>query len=178
MNIIFVTGNEKKAEDAQNILGQTITIEPLELEEIQSLDLEAIAKHKADQAFHKLKKPLIVDDAGLSIDAWNGFPGPFIKYLKEAGGNQLLLKMLKNEKNRLAKAVGAIAYHDGNTIHTFTGEIKGSIATCIGGEDIGWEPIFIPEGYDKTWAELGDKIKNSHSQRKQALDKLKNFLNN
>ncbi len=123
----FVTSNKNKARDAQEILGFPLEIVQLELLEIQSMDLEVIVMHKADEAFKILKKPLIVDDVGLFIDAWNGFPGPFVKFIGKNSYNQLL-RMLSSEINRKAYAKVAIGYHDGEKIHTFFGQMDGEIA--------------------------------------------------
>lgn len=98
--LFFVTGNEGKMMEAQRILGFPIEIVKFDLEEIQSLDLAEIVRHKVLQAYQIVKKPVFVDDVGLYVSAWNGFPGPFVKYLREAGGNELLLRMMRLENDR------------------------------------------------------------------------------
>ena len=129
--LFFATGNEGKAREAQQILGIPIEIKEIELDEIHSLDLKKIVEHKLIQAFEKVNASVIVDDVALKLEAWNGFPGPFVKFLHTAssGNNQLILKMLKNEENRNGILVATIGYHDGKEMHFFTGELKVTIAT-------------------------------------------------
>lgn len=175
-SLIFVTGNKKKAIEAQAILHIPVEIVDLDLDEVQSLDVKKIARQKARLAFKKIQKPLFVDDVGLYVEAWNGFPGPFIKFLFEAGGNDLLLKMLRDEKNKNVLAVGTIAYHDGEMIHIFQGEVRGIIADTARGVGLGWDPIFIPQDSQLTFAEMGEEQKNTISHRRRALEQFKKFL--
>jgi non-canonical purine NTP pyrophosphatase (RdgB/HAM1 family) len=175
--LCFVTGNKGKMKEAQEILGFPIDIEQLDLDEIQSLDLAEIVTHKAQQAFEKIKRPLIVDDVGLYINAWNGFPGPFIKFLLQSGGNELLVKLLSTDNNRTVIARAAIGYHDGSGVKTFIGDVKGSLAEAPRGNGgWGWDPVFIPEHSTMTYAEMGPEQKNKISHRRAALEKLKMYL--
>ena len=177
--IYFATGNKGKAREAQQILGIPIEITEIELDEIQSLDLKKIVGHKLKQAFDNVKSPVIVDDVALKLDIWNGFPGPFVKYLHVAsnGNNELILRMLENETNRNGTLVATIGYHDGRNAHFFTGEIRVTIATEERGKN-GWglDPILIPEGFNKTYAEMSEEEKNSDSHRRRALKNFKEFL--
>src|ERR1035437_608722 len=95
MKLTLVTGSKNKAIAVQKILGFPIEVEEIDLEEIQSNDLEKITLHKTQEAFEKIKKPVIVDDVGLYVEALNDFPGPLVKWvLKSGGGNaSLLLKI-------------------------------------------------------------------------------------
>lgn len=179
--LTFVTGNKAKARDTQKILGFPIIVKNAELDEIQELDLEKVAVHKVLQAYRKFKTPVFIDDVGFYIKAWNNFPGPFIKWILKAGeGNaSLLLKMLEGEKQRQADAKLVVAYHDGNNIHIFLGKITGVVSDKIRGENnfsFGWDSIFIPDGFDKTFAEMTFEEKSKISHRRKALDKFKKFL--
>lgn len=177
--IVLVTSNKAKARDIQKILGFPINVADIELEEIQETDLGKIAIHKINEAFEKIGSPVIIDDVGLYINAWNGFPGPLIKWILKAGeGNaSMLLKMMEGEENRKAQVRLVAAYHDGKKAHIFFGEDKGEIAEEIRGENgFGWDPVFIPEGSTKTFAEMSFEEKNKDSHRRQALEKLKKFL--
>lgn len=161
----------------QAILSIPLQIASLELEEIQSLDSEKIARYKVEAAYAKLKKPVFVEDVGFFIEAWNGFPGPFAKYLHRSVGNEGILRMLQAEKNRGVIARSVIAYHDGGVIYTFAGEHKGTISDAPrGGSGWGWDPIFIPEGASLTYAEMGTEEKNKISHRAYALLQFKKFL--
>lgn len=163
--------------EAQTMLGFPIEAVDIDLPEIQSLQYEDIVKQKAIDAFQIIKKPLIVDDAGLSIDTWNGFPGPLVKHIYKAGGEELLLKMLKNDLNRKAKTQALIGFYDGREVMTFMGECQGTIAQQPKGtQGWGFDPIFIPDGYTKTFAELGPEVKNTISHRRIALEKLRMYL--
>jgi XTP/dITP diphosphohydrolase len=173
-SLVFVTSNPQKLKEAREILGIQIISKNLEIDEIQELNIEKVIKRKALDSFERMNTPLFVDDVGLFIDEWNGFPGPFIKHV---GGNKMILKMMRSLKNRKATVKLAIGYHDGKKVNIFTSEVYGTIAKSERGEGMGWDPIFIPNGYTKTWAELGSEIKNNHSHRKIALDKLNDFLN-
>ncbi len=177
--LYFVTSNKDKVAEAQAILPIPLEIALIEVDEVQSLDLTTVVRKKTEKAFDVLHKPLFVDDVGFYIEAWKGFPGPFIKYLREAGGNDLLLYMLKHEKNRSVVAKAAIGYHDGKTIEIFMGEIKGVITMNSRGSD-GWgfDPLFQPEDSTQTFAEMGSIEKNTRSHRRRALEKFKAFLDN
>ncbi len=178
-NITLVTGNKAKIKETESILGFPIKVSHIELEEIQETDLEKIALHKLNEAFRRVKSPVIVDDVGLYIKAWGDFPGPFIKWiLKVSGGSaRLLLKLLEGEKNRSAVARLAVGYHDGEKPHVFMGETEGVISREIRGENgFGWDPVFIPKGFSKTYAEMTPDEKKQISHRRKGLDKLKEFL--
>jgi non-canonical purine NTP pyrophosphatase (RdgB/HAM1 family) len=176
-SLMFVTSNKGKALEAQSILNIPLDIVALDVDEIQSLDTVKITRKKAEQAFKLLGKPLIVDDVSMFIHAWNGFPGPFIKFIGEVGGSQLLLRMMDQEKDRSARVTASIGYHDGKTIHIFQGTIEGSIAYEIKGQTgFGWDGVFIPDGKELTYAQMDPVEKNSISHRRKALEKFKEFL--
>jgi len=175
--LCFVTSNENKAKEAEAILDLPIKIVNKEIKEIQSLNLEEVVRQKATDAYKEIKKPLFVEDVGIYVEAWNGFPGPFTRYLLESGGPDLFLRMMEHEQNRNVVAKVAIGFTYGKQIRTFTGEVKGKISGKVkGSRGWAWDFIFIPEGYDKTFAELGPKIKNIVSARHAALEKFKKFL--
>lgn len=178
--ITFVTGNKSKIREVSRILSFPIEVKELDLEEIQSLDLEKITLHKLNSAYKLVKGPVIVDDVSVEIEAWNSFPGPLIKWMLMIADNgaAAILKMMKDEKNRNAKAKLGIGFHDGKNAYIFIGEAKGKIATKIKGENgFGWDPIFIPDGYDVSYAEMDPAEKDKISHRGKALKKLSDFLN-
>lgn len=177
-NLTLVTGNPAKSREIQRILDIPITVKDLDLDEIQELDIEKIALHKINQAYDLLKTPVLIDDVSFSVVAWNSFPGPLIKWILKAGeGPSLLLKMLENEKNRNAIATLAVGFHDGFKAQIFLGSCKGSISHEIRGENgFGWDRVFIPVGYDLTFAEMDPEIKDKISHRGLALTKFKDFI--
>ncbi|HZE87456.1 MAG TPA: non-canonical purine NTP pyrophosphatase [Methylomirabilota bacterium] len=176
--LFFVSSNEAKIQEAQLILGVSIEIVSLDLVEIQDFDIENIVRQKAQTAYEQIKQPLIVDDVGFYVKAWNDFPGPFIKYIIQRGGPELLLDMLKNTTNKKAYCISAIGYHDGQKVHTFLGKVTGKITdTPMGSSHAkGFNAIFIPDGSDKTYSEMTLEEKSKLSHRKKSLELLKKFL--
>lgn len=175
--IFFATGNKDKIIEAQAILDIPIKIATIEVDEVQSMDLEYIARRKTEEAYRILQNPVITDDVGVFIEAWNGFPGPFAKFILDELGNDKILEMLAREANRNVIVRSAIGYHDGKNVRVFIGEVRGTLALEQKGTD-GWgfDPIIIPNGENQTFAEMGHDKKNQLSHRKKALDKLRIFL--
>lgn len=175
--IYFATGNPNKAREAEAILGVNVQFADIEFEEVQSMDLDHVTRKKAEEAYRILQKPVLVDDVGFEVEAWNGFPGPLVKYLFSSMGNEGFLRMMEHETNRSVKVQSMIGYHDGNVVHTFLGEFTGTVTSEERGND-GWgfDPVIIPEGEELTLAELGFDHKNHNSHRAISLQKLKEFL--
>lgn len=177
--ITFVTGNEAKAKEVERILNIPVEVSKIELDELQELDLEKVTLHKINQAYEIVRKPVIVDDVSFEVDMWNSFPGPLIKWLLKSGDGEakVLLKMLKGEKNRKVKVKLGVGFHDGKKAHIFIGEVNGLVATEIRGENgFGWDPVFIPKGFNQTFAEMPKEQKDKISHRGKALKKLNDFL--
>lgn len=177
-SIYFVTGNKNKVQEAKKILKSPLKIAEIDLDEVQSLDINKVVQKKAEAAFRILKKPLIVEDVGVFVDAWNGFPGPLVKFLHEAGDGsyELLLRMLGTEKNKKVHVKAVIGFHDGKKINIIEGSFDGKIVDKKGNKGWGFDPYVIPEGYSKTFGELPEKIKNQISHRAKALNNLKAYL--
>ena len=177
--LYFATGNKEKVKEAQAILQVPIEIVDIEIDEVQSMDLEYVAKRKAEEAFKILQKPVITDDVGFKIEVWNGFPGPLVKHLLNSMGIRGLLKAIENETNRGVIVQNAIGYHDGQEAHVFIGEFRGTISAEERGKG-GWgfDVVVIPEGEKLTLAELGTIHKNKMSHRFKSLQILKEFLHN
>lgn len=176
-DLVFATTNKGKVEEAHAILGVPVEIAQLELDEVQSMDMEYVSKRKTEAAYQILKRPVITDDVGVFIEAWNGFPGAFAKFLLDSVGNNKILELLKNETNRNVIVKSALGYHDGSSVHVFIGEVKGVLTTEQRGS-MGWgfDPLIIPDGHTQTYAEMGPEGKNTLSHRKKALDKFREYL--
>ena len=176
--IKFVTGNQNKVGEVGDILG--FPIEQVEVEgifEIQTQNIEELVNHKCQQAYDSLKCPVLVEDSGLLFNAWDGLPGSLIKWFECTVGCEGILKMLRGFEDRNAKAVCCFAIHDGKNIRIARGEIEGTIATKIRGDNgFGWDVFFVPHGYKRTFAEMSSEEKNAISHRKKALDNLKVLL--
>jgi XTP/dITP diphosphohydrolase len=177
---LFVTSNPNKAREAVEILGVELKRVGLDLPELQALDVAQVAAVKAAAARETLgapDSPILVEDSGLVVEAWNGLPGAFTKWFLKSVGNEGLLRMLSGEENRSARAVCAVAVAvaDGS-VRVFVGEVGGSIAPePRGSGGFGWDPIFIPEGHTETYAELGPR-KNHDSHRARAFRSAREAL--
>lgn len=149
--------------------------------EIQSLDLEDIAKEKASSAYKSVKNSIIVEDAGLFIDVLGGFPGPYSSFVQLTIGCEGILTLLRNKSNRKAIFKSALVCADMNgKLHTFLGQITGSVAHDLSGDHgFGFDPIFIPDGHHNTYALMLDAEKNRISHRAIATRKFAEwFLEN
>lgn len=177
--IYFVTGNENKFREVKEILADRFDVQNIKLDllEKQELDVEKIAYFKAKEAFKQTSKPVLVEDTGLTIEEWNGLPGALIKWFVKTVGTGGIVKLVDGFKSRRATAKTTFAYADQNGTMIFSGEVKGRIAKEPRGEtNFGWDPIFIPDGYSKTFAEMAPEEKNKISHRKLALDKVAHFI--
>ena len=175
--IFFATTNEGKIREAQEILGIKVNGTPLEIEEIQSLDPLKVALAKAKAYFDALKKPVFIEDTSLSFEGLNGLPGPYISDMAKALGNRGLAELLKG-KNRKAQAQVTVVFVDAKgREHTFIGVTEGTIAASPRGEGgFGWDPIFIPEGEERTFGEMSLEEKNKYSMRAKPLIAFREWL--
>jgi non-canonical purine NTP pyrophosphatase (RdgB/HAM1 family) len=172
--IAFVTGNTGKVHEAERILGVSLKQVTLDLEEIQEIAVEPVVRKKALQAYAVLREPVLVEDTGFYIQAWNGLPGALIKWFLKALGTEGICRLMQGEKNRTVTAVTSFGYYDGSRYHGFTGEVVGVIPqTPRGAGGFGWDPIFQPLSSEKTFAEMRPEEKDRISMRRQALEKLR-----
>lgn len=176
--LTFITGNAGKAKYLGDYFHIPVDHKKLDLIEIQSLDLKEIVEDKARRAYEIMKSPVIVEDVSLIFNGMKKLPGPLIKWFLETLGNKELIKLVDSLDTRDAFAEVEFAICDESGAHTFSGSMEGTISTEPRGEmGFGWDPIFIPKGYDKTWAEMSDDEKHATSMRKIALEKMSDFLN-
>lgn len=174
---IFITGNANKARYVAQWLGMELEHQKLDLDEIQSLDLQEVVEHKVRQAYELAKCPVIVEDAALVLPAMGRLPGTFVKwFLAELG-----VKGLGELAARLssAEAIGVIkyAYYDSVELRIFDGSMKGRLIAEPRGEGgFGFDKIFVNEGYEITRAEMDEETYARTSYRKEALDKLAEYL--
>ena len=189
MKIVFATNNLNKLTEVRKILGNSFEI--LSLDDIGCHDdipekgqtLEDNALIKAQYVYNKYHVDCFADDTGLECEALGGAPGVFsARYAGGAGHNseanmQKLLKDLENNNNRKARFRTIIALIIGGKVQTFQGIVNGEIIhEKRGGEGFGYDPIFRPDGYSQTFAELGSNIKNKISHRARATEKLAAYL--
>ena len=169
---MFVTSRAEKAQEAER-LGFRIERLDLDLPEPQALDPSEIVQEKARAAYRILSRPVVVEDSGLAIRAWGGFPGALVKWLEQSAGVGALARMLDAFPDRAATAVCAIAFCDGSEVLTARGESQGSIAASPrGGRGFGWDVLFVPEGSDRTFAEMAGDEKDRVSHRRRAWEAL------
>ena len=176
--LFFASSNEHKFQEAERILanlGMQINLFKTTLEEIQSNNLNDIAEKKAIYAYDLIQKPVIIEDDGLFINVLDGFPGPYSSYVYDTIGNKGIMKLLENSEIRDAKFVSIIAYCDNDYgVKLFESSIPGKISSVIEKGGWGYDPIFIPDGESKTYANVSDKDKFSH--RAAALTKFSNWF--
>lgn len=196
MKIVFATNNQHKLQEIREILGDQFEI--LSLADIGCHEdipetgntLEANAHQKAEYVFDHYHIDCFADDTGLEVDALGGAPGVhsaryaegtdhnseanMAKLLRELGDND-------NRKARFRTVISLIQMEGGNPVcsreYQFEGVVEGRIDREKHGSDgFGYDPVFIPEGYDKSFAELGEEIKNQISHRARAVKKLAEWL--
>jgi len=176
---LFVTSNEHKVREVSAILGVDLERADLDVPEIQGLDVGEVAATKARTARELLESPdapMVVEDAGLIVEAWNGFPGALTKWLIGSVGTDGIARMLSAYADCSARAVCAVAVADEKAVEVFRGEVSGSIAPEPRGEHgFGFDPIFVPEGQNLTYAEMGDK-KHEDSHRARAFRDTRRWL--
>jgi len=175
--LFFASSNEHKFQEAERILvnlGMQINLFKTTLEEIQSNNLNDIAEKKAINAYDLIQKPVIIEDDGLFIDSLDGFPGPYSSYVYDTIGNKGIMNLLENSEIRDAKFVSIIAYCDNDYgVKLFESSIPGKISSVIEKGGWGYDPIFIPDGESKTYANVSDKDKLSH--RSASLTKFSSW---
>lgn len=175
-DITFVTGNPAKAEYLAKYLGFPVNHRKLDLDEIQSLDLREIVGHKVRQAFDVVRSPVIVEDVSLEFSSLGKLPGPFIRFFMEEVPFPTICAMLDG-LSREATARCVFGYFDGERLEFFEGELPGRIAERPAGEGgYGWDRLFIPEGYDVTRAELGEKDDQETYLRLKPFSALRSFF--
>jgi len=172
-DLVFVTGNAAKAEQVGKYLRRSLKHQKIDLTEIQSLSLDEVIEHKAKEAFKIIKQPVLIEDVALTFHALGKLPGPLIKWFLTELGNDGLCHLLDGYDDRSATAEVLFGVYDGGSLKTYLGKYRGSIANKPRGETtFGWDPIFIPEGASKTWAEMNLEEQKQTSMRRLALEKL------
>jgi XTP/dITP diphosphohydrolase len=188
--IIFATNNANKAKEVNQILGDSFKVKTLhdigyfdEIEETGNTFYQN-AYIKAKQAFDFTGLPSFGDDSGLEVEFLDGAPGVYsARYAGESrnskANNDKLLKALEQAENRKALFVTVICYVDKTQTKYFEGFCKGQILKELRGENgFGYDPVFLPDGYDQTFAQMPVALKNSISHRAKAMEHLIDFLKN
>ncbi len=185
---VFATNNAHKLEEVSAILGKKIEL--LSMKDIdcnvdipETADtLEGNALIKARYIFENYHLDCFADDTGLEVEALNGAPGVYsARYAGDAHDSEAnmkkLLKEMENVENRRARFRTVFALIINGKEHLFEGIVKGEIIkNRKGTSGFGYDPVFVPEGYSQTFAEMGNELKNKISHRAMATQKLCHFL--
>ncbi len=175
--ICFVTSNPNKLRELSKLLERSLEQVRVEFEEIQTSDLQVLVTHKLGQAWKRVQKPLIVEDTSLYFEAWNGMPGPLIKWFVKHMGARGLVQTLEGFSDHRASAVCCLGYtSDGDQMYTFKGEVSGTIVPPRGSFNFGWDPVFQPDGSRRTFGEMSETEKGDYSMRGRAAAKFRGFL--
>jgi XTP/dITP diphosphohydrolase len=186
--LFLATRNRHKTREIQTMLGDTVFVrDATELPELPEIEetgttFEANARLKAEGISKHIAGFVLADDSGLEVDALGGEPGIYSARYAGPGctdlqNTELILKKMEGvpagKRSARFRCVLAVA-RDGKTIATFDGTVEGRLTNAISGEGgFGYDPIFIPEGYDKSFGELPSELKNSMSHRARALERFR-----
>jgi len=167
MQVLFASSNKHKVAEA-NEVGRKFGVEfkqvSVDYSEVRDKSVSVVALDGVKYVYSQVKKPVIVEDSGLFISSLNDFPGSYSRFVFDLIGIQGILDLMRSKKDRQAYFLSAIAFHDGKTLKAFEGRVDGVIArTSKGFSGFGFDPIFIPKGSKKTFAEdIEFKSKVSH----------------
>ncbi len=189
MQLVFATNNQNKVKEVQNLIPSHIKL--LSLKDIGCFEdvpetqpnIKSNAVQKAEYINLHYGFDCFADDTGLEVEALNGAPGVFsARYAgpqrNDNDNMSLLLENLKEKDNRNAQFKTVVALHLNNNLDTFTGICKGEITSSKQGDKgFGYDPIFKPNGYDNTFAQMDLELKNSIGHRGKAVQQLVAFLN-
>jgi len=181
LKISLVTTNRGKfAEIGAMIREKGYEVEhiPVAYPEMQAESLEMVVLQGLEWLMEKYNRPLLVDDSGLFVDCLGGFPGVYSAYVYHTIGCDGILSLMQGIQNREAHFACCLGFIEpSKEAHLFIGTSNGTISTKkIGDEGFGFDPIFVPVGYDNTFAELPMDVKNNISHRGAAFKKFFEYL--
>jgi len=181
--LLFITANKNKLREARQILkGFDIENRDIEIPELQEVNSELIVEDKVRRALEATGQELFVEDTSLCFDALNGLPGPLVKWFERKIGRRGLVDILAAYDDKTAHAKCLVGYGipaEGKRkekIIIFEGRVDGRIVEPLGESGFGFDPIFLPDGYDETFAQMGEDAKNKISHRRLALEKFREYL--
>lgn len=176
--LVFVTSNLGKLREAEAVLGQTMDHRGLEIEEIQSLELEEVVRHKAAAAFDRLTVPVLVEDTSLELEGLGGFPGPLIRWLLTSVGPRGICRIADAFGDPAATVRCIALATDGDAEAMGVGVVRGRIVPSPRGrQGFGWDSVFAPDDADgRTYGEMTVAEKNAISHRKKAFESLRDAL--
>jgi non-canonical purine NTP pyrophosphatase (RdgB/HAM1 family) len=175
--LVFLTSNAGKAREAEALLGRPVEARALEIPEVQSLDFAEVVTAKALAAAVRLGVPVLVEDSGLSLPAWNGYPGPLTKFAVGAVGESGFARLVHAWGDARAEAVSTLGLAwpgaSAREVVVAAGRVAGTLAPePRGSNGFGWDVIFVPDGETRTFAEMTAVEKNARSHRAKAFAAL------
>lgn len=184
-SLLLITGNPGKAREFQELLhieSIDFSFRSLPLQEIQSMDIEAIGAFKTRQVLEFQEEiegydAVLTDDTGLSCKGLNGFPGPLIKWFLDALGAEGIYEQVRDKEKAVdATCLLTLAMVKTGEIKQFHGVVPGTLVPARGNDGFGWDPIFLPNGADLTYAETPLEEKNKISHRALAVRQLREWI--
>jgi len=171
----FVTSNKGKFVEAQAIFGDLVQRD-IGYTEIQADTLEEVALYGMKEVVARLQGPVMLEDAGLFVEALQGFPGVYSAYVQKTIGNAGILRLMEEQENRSAYFKSVVAYiQPGNETVMFSGEVHGQIGfEARGKKGFGYDPIFYVG--EVSMAEMGLEEKNQISHRAASMQALKKWI--
>lgn len=172
----FVTSNLHKYEEIRPMIEEAITMYTVPYPEIQADTLEEVARYGIEYLRERVNGSFFLEDSGLFIEGLHGFPGVFSAYAYKTIGCEGILRALSGCVTRKAHFMSVIGFYD-DEVHLFKGVCEGKISEVMKGTaGFGYDPIFIPEGYTRTFAEMKIDEKTAVSHRGNAVLAFKRFL--
>jgi len=179
MDVLFATSNPHKVSEASAVgrkFGVAFKQIPIGYTEVRDNSVSVVAFEGIRSLYPRVKKPVVIEDSGLFISALNGFPGSYSHYAFDKIGIEGILNLLSKKKDRKAYFISAVAYADGESVKIFEGVVEGTIAKKLKGVGgFGFDPVFIPRGSRKTFAE-DPAVKKAVSHRSKAVELLCRWL--
>lgn len=180
MHLKFITSNQHKFEEIRaKVSPYNIAINHMEMKygEPQADRIIDIARASMANLIPVVDGNFFIEDSGIEVDALNLFPGPYSSFVYQTIGWEGILKLMEGEEHRAARFRSVIALYLDGDVHLFQGVTEGSIANeGRGTSGFGFDPVFIPSSANVTYGEMEMDLKNTHSHRSKAFDKMMSFL--
>lgn len=169
----LVTGNKHKLAEWQRLFPAEFELvsADVDLDEIQSLELDEIITDKAKRAYEHVGKPVLVEDISAGLDKLQGLPGTFVKFFEKRLGTDALFQLAEQAGDPMTVNC-AIAYYDGKQLVIVHSEVKGHVSPARGNGGFGFDHVFVPAGQTKTYAEMTPAEKDGVSHRGKAIKSL------
>lgn len=176
--IYLITGNAHKLRELQAIFPSSLGLKAkaLDITEIQSLDSSEILKDKLQRVYDIVQAPVIAEDVTAELACLNGLPGPFTKFFNQKLGRGALWQLAEHADNKALTVTCFMGYYDGKTTRIVEGNVQGKVVPPRGENGFGFDFVLVPDGHDRTFAEMSPEEKNKISARFLAAKKLVEVL--